>query len=123
MRRKHLQAREAVQSALEDQMLQGDGGLERIADRVRQPSIALETLGKFRRALRMHEQHGPKLFGLGPDRMKFGIGKILSQHATADRGTTQTLFLDCGLKLLHGEVRKLQAQRGKRAEPLRPGGA
>src|SRR6476469_8661378 len=110
MRRNDLESGEAIQSALEDQMLQGDRGVERIADRVRQPTIALETLGKLRRALRMDEQHRAELFGLGPDGMKFWVGKILSQHAAADRSPAQALLLDRGLKLLHRQVRILQRQ-------------
>ena len=76
-----------------------------------EPAIALETLGKLRRALRMDEQHRAELFGLGPDRMKFWVGKILAQHAAADRRASQALLLDRGLKLLHREVGILQRQR------------
>src|SRR4051794_36203799 len=104
MRGKHLQTREAVERPLEDQMLQGNGRVERIADRIRQPAIAFEALRKFRRALRMNEQDGAEFFGLGPNGMKFGIGKVLAEYAAADGGAPETLFLDCGLQLLHGEV-------------------
>ena len=120
MRGDDLQSGKAIERAFEDQVLQGDRGVERIADRVRQPAIALETLGKFRRALRMDEQDRAELFGLGPDRMEFGVGKILSQHAAADRGAAQALLLDRGLQLLHREVGKLQRQRGEGPEPIRP---
>jgi len=83
VRGQDFQAREAVQGSFEDQMLQGDAGVERIADRVRQPAIALEALGEFRRALRVDEENGAEFFGLGPYRMEFGIGKILSQRRRA----------------------------------------
>src|SRR5256885_8901710 len=53
--------------------------------------------------------------------MEFGIGKILSQHASADRGSAQALFLDRGLQLLHSKVWKLQGQRGESPKALRPG--
>src|SRR6266404_7808059 len=38
-----LQAGEAIERALEDQMLQGDRRIERIADGVREPAVALEA--------------------------------------------------------------------------------
>src|SRR6476469_3545727 len=110
MRGDDLQAGKAVERPLEDQVLQGNRGVERIADRIRQPAIALEALGEFRRALRMDEENGADFFGLGPDRMEFGIGKILSQHGAADGGAAQALLLDRGLKLLHRELRKLQSK-------------
>src|SRR5437868_5934144 len=53
--------------------------------------------------------------------MKFGIGKILPQHASADRGSAQALFLDRGLQLLHSEVWELQSQRGESPKALRHG--
>src|SRR5512133_1963636 len=94
MRGNDLESGKAIERSLEDQVLQGDRGIERIADGVRQPAIALETLGEFRRALRVNEQHRTEFFRLGPDRMKFRIRKILSQHAAADRGPAKTLLFD-----------------------------
>src|SRR5205814_2953076 len=102
-------------------MLQGNRGVERIADRVREPAVALKALRKFRRALRMYEQHGTELFGFGPNGMEFGIGKILSQYASADRGSAQALFLDRRLQLLHSELWKLQGERSESPKALRPG--
>src|SRR5229473_4419781 len=101
-----LQAGKAVECPFEDQVLQGNGGAERIADRIRQPAIAFETLGEFRCALRMDEENGAEFFGLGPYRVKSRIGEILSQHAGADGSATQALRLNRGLELLHREVRK-----------------
>src|SRR6202011_1493692 len=118
MRGDDLQARKAVEGPFKDQMLQGNGRVERIADRVRQPAIALEALGEFRRALRMDEQNGAEFFSLGPNGMEFGVGEILPQHAGADSGATQALLLDRGLELLHRKVRKLQSQRGESRKPL-----
>src|SRR3954467_12835631 len=77
MRGNDLEPGEAIERSLEDQVLQGDRGVERIADGVRQPAIALETLGEFRCALRMDEQYRAEFFRLGPDGMEFRIGKIL----------------------------------------------
>ena len=37
----------------------------------------------------MDEQDGAEFFGLGPNRVEFGIGEILSQHAGADRGAAR----------------------------------
>ena len=110
MRGQDLQAGEAVERAFENQMLQRNRGIERIADRVRQPAVALEALGEFRRALRMDEQDGAELFGLGPDRMEFGVGEILARHAGADGGAAQPLLFDRRLQLLDREVGKLQRQ-------------
>src|SRR6266481_2462528 len=97
MRGDDLQAGKAVEGPFKDQVLQGNGRVERIADRIRQPAIALEPLGKLRRALRMDEENGAEFFGLGPYRVEFGVGEILSQHAGADGGATQSLLLDRGL--------------------------
>src|SRR5665213_572858 len=73
MGRNNLEARETIQRSLENQVLQGDGGVERISDRVRQPAVTLEALRQLRRALRMDEENRAKLFGLRPHRMKFLI--------------------------------------------------
>src|SRR3982074_941702 len=51
MRRADLEGRKAIERAFEDQVLQRDRGVERIADGVRQPAIALEARVQFRRAL------------------------------------------------------------------------
>src|SRR5438132_8791931 len=91
MRGNDLEPREAIERSLEDQVLQGDRGVERIADGVRQPAVALETLGEFRRTLRMDEQHRAEFFRLGPAGMEFRIGKILTQHATADRSPAKAM--------------------------------
>ncbi len=65
-----------VQPAFEDQLLQSDGGVRRIADGVGQPSVTFETLAQRWRALRMHIQRGTQLLGLGPEGVKAGIGKV-----------------------------------------------
>src|SRR5215218_6806537 len=105
-----LEPREAVERAFEDQMLQGDGGVERVTDGVRQPAIALEALGEFRRALRMDEEHRAELLCLGPDRMEFGIREVLSQHAATDRGAAQALLPNRSFQLLHRKIGKLQRE-------------
>src|ERR1700682_4997334 len=119
MRGNDLEAREVIERSLEDQMLQGNRGVQRIADGIRQPAIALEALGKLRRALRVDEQNRAELLSLGPDRMEFWIGKILAQHAGADRRAAQPLFLDRRFQLLHCEVGILQTERRKGRKALR----
>src|SRR5689334_8983475 len=122
MRGNDLEPGEAIERSLKDQVLQGDCSVERIADGVRQPAIALETLGELRRALRMDEQHRAEFLRLSPDRMEFRIGKILTQHAAADRGPAKALFLDRCFELLHCKIGKLQCQRSKGAKSLGTGG-
>ena len=85
--------------------------------------LPLKRLAELRRALRMDEQHGAELLGLGPDRMKLRIGEVLAQHAAADRGALQPLLLHRGLELLHREVGKLQRERGEGREAVRLRGA
>src|SRR3954452_22900372 len=62
MRGEDFQTSEAVERAFEDQMLQGNGGVERIADGVREPPVAFKALRKFRRALRMARHRAVRPF-------------------------------------------------------------
>jgi len=119
MRGQDLEAGKAVERALEDQMLERDGRVERIADGVCEPAIALETPRKIRRALRVNEQHRTELFRLCPDRMEAGFGEILAQHARSDGGAAQAQLLDCVLELLDRNIRMLQGERGKGGEAVR----
>src|SRR4051794_5711693 len=66
----------------------------------------------------MNEQHSPEFFGLGPDRVQFGIREFLSGDAAADRGAAQPLFFHRGFELLDGEIGELQRQRGESGEPV-----
>ena len=52
----HLEPREAVEGALEDQMRQRDRGLDGIGDGIGEPAVAGERLVEFGNALRMDEQ-------------------------------------------------------------------
>ena len=119
MRGQHLQAGEFVERTVEDQVLQRDGGGQRIADRVGQPAVALPPLVQFRHALRMNEQHGPQFFGLFPDRVEPGIGKFISRDRIADGGTFHPLLFHRGFKLFHRQGRILQRQRREGREPVR----
>src|SRR6516225_4273958 len=118
-RGENLQPREAVERALEDQVLQGDRGIERVTDGVREPAIALEALRELRRALRVDEQHRAEFFGLCPDGMEFRIGKLLARDAAADGGSAQAELLHGVFELLRGEVGILQGERSKGGEALR----
>ena len=62
----------------------------------------------------------PSSFRLGPDGMEFRIGKILTQHAAADRGPAKALFLDRRFELLRREIGILQCQGSEGGKPLGP---
>src|SRR6516225_11142628 len=110
MRGTDLEPGEAVERALEDQMRQRDRGFERVADRVGQEPAALEPAARLQLpgAERMQENQNSELFGLGPDRVEFGIGQFLAGNAAANPKPAQTQILDRVFKLLDGELRMLQ---------------
>src|SRR5262249_17423317 len=87
--RADLQPREAIERALEDQVRERDGRVERIADRVREPAVAPEAFGQVRRALRMNEDQDAELFGLGPEGMKLRIWELVAGDAGATGGAAQ----------------------------------
>src|SRR3982751_1368726 len=70
----YLKPRVLVECALEDQVLQGNRRIERIADRVRQPAVAFESFCELGRTLRMNEQNRPQFRRLRPYRMKLRVG-------------------------------------------------
>src|SRR5262249_53838726 len=115
MRGANLQAREAVKRALENQMRQSDRRFERVADRIGQQAAAGETAARlyFPRAERMQEDQDAELLGLGPDRVEFGIGELLSRDAAADRQAAQPQGLDRVFELLDGKLGVLQCDRRK----------
>ena len=76
VRRANLQAGEAVERAFIDQMRQRERGLERIADGVFEPAVALEPRCQLLGADRMDEDEDAELLALRPDRMKFRIGEL-----------------------------------------------
>src|SRR6187549_3964558 len=108
MRGDDLEAREAIKRPLENQVLQGDRGVQWIADGVGQPAIALEALGEFWRALRVDEEYCAEFFRFGPDGVELWVGKVLAQHAAADCGAPQILLPDSILQLLHCKIRILK---------------
>src|SRR5262244_847598 len=117
--RADLQPREAIERALEDQVRERDGRVERIADRVREPAVALEALGQVRRALRMDEDQYAELLGLGSEPVKLRVGELVAGDARAHGGAAQAELLHAFLELLHREVRELERDRGERDEALR----
>src|SRR5262249_11251819 len=108
-----------VERAFKNQMLERDRGVERIADGVRQPAIALEALRKLRRALRVNEKHRAELFGLRPDGVELWIGKILARDATADLGAPEAKLFHRIVELLHRQIGELQGKRRKGGKAFR----
>jgi hypothetical protein len=86
MGRAQLQAGKSVQCALEDQMGEGDGGFERIADDVGQQAVALEPFREIRDALGMEEDQDAKVLGLGPKRVKLMLGARVSGSSMEHEG-------------------------------------
>src|SRR5262245_2450568 len=113
MGRADLQARKAIQGPLESEVRQRDGGVEWIADGVGEPAVALQPRRQVRRALRMHEDQDAELLARGPERMKLRSGELGSCHAGPDGHAAHVERLDSMLKLLHGEVWKLQVDLAK----------
>src|SRR5262249_33373218 len=115
-----LEAGEAIERALEDQVREGDRGLERIADGVRQETVAAEPARALElgRALRMDEHKDAELFGLGPERMEPGVAELEAVHAAARSRAAEAVALDTVLKLLGRQVGMLQRDGGERDEPV-----
>src|SRR5215470_1374778 len=120
-----FEARELVESALEDEMRQGDSRLERIADDVAQISIALEPMAKLhggRVALRVNKNCSAQLLSLCPEWVEPWIADLIASNATADVCTAQAVLLDALLELLGCQVGKLERHRRERNEPVWMGG-
>ncbi len=80
----HFQARVLVEQAFEDEVLQRDRGVERIADHVGEPAVALEAARELRRALRVNEQRDAEFLRFRPHRMKLRLGEIHAEDAAAN---------------------------------------
>src|SRR6266853_4944075 len=120
-----LEAGKAVEGALEDQVRERDGGLERVADHVVEEPVALEAGGRvqLRGALRVDEHRHPELLGLGPERVELGIGDLLAVDAAPDGGPAQAVLLHALLELGRGEVGMLERHGGEGHEAIRVGRA
>src|SRR5205085_4363537 len=118
-----LQAREAVERALEDEVRERDRGLERVADGVIQPAAAGEAAPQLRRGAGMEEDQHPELLSLPPEWMERRVGELLAVDAGAERGAAQAELLHAILELLRREVGKLHGDRGEGDEAVRVLGA
>src|SRR6266581_388779 len=88
--RADLEAGEAVERSLEDQVRERDRGVERIADDVAQTAVASQPLLESRGSpLRMDENQAAELLRLRPERMKPGVGQLLACDVGADRAAAQ----------------------------------
>src|SRR6059036_743150 len=100
-------------------MRERDGGVQRVADRVRQPAVALEAPGEVWRALRMDEDQDAELLGLRPERVELRVGELVAGDARADGGAAEPELLHPVDELLHREVRKLERDRREGDETIR----
>src|SRR5205823_3192852 len=126
VRRADLETWELVERALEDQVRERDGGLERIADHVVEVAVALEPaleVGRGAGPLRVDEDHHAELLGLGPERVELRIADLRAVDAPADTGAAQPVLLDALLELLGGEVGVLERHRREGDEALGVRGA
>ena len=125
MRGADLQAGEAVERALEDQVRQRDRGLQRVADRVGQQAAAGQPAARFQlaRAQRVHEDQHAEFLALGPERMERGLAS--SSPATLPPTPTprKPSCLHRVFDLLGGEFGILQRGGGEGDEAIGVGGA
>src|SRR5262249_53325141 len=113
-----LEARKAVERALEDEVRKRERGLERVADGVLEAAVALEAALQLRGADRMDEHQHAELLGLLPERVELRIRELLPFDAAADAGAAQAELLHGVLELLRGEIGMLQRHRGERDESV-----
>src|SRR5436309_3443863 len=81
----------------EEQVRERDGRLERVADHVRQQTVALEPARQRLRcpcSLGMDEDEDAELLGLGPERVKLRVAQLLLVDAPADGSPAQPVHLD-----------------------------
>src|SRR6266851_778364 len=113
-----LESREAVERPFVDQMRERERGLERIADRIGEPAIAVQARLELLGADRMDEDKRTELLHLRPDGMEFRIGKLPPLDAAADRHAAQAELLDAVLDLLDREVGMLERHGGEGDEAV-----
>src|SRR4030095_11539666 len=116
-----LEPREPVEGALEDQVRERGGGLERVADHVVEEPITLEPAGRvqLRVALRMDEDQHPELLGLGPEGVELRVGDLLAVDAASDGRTTKVVLLHAVFQLGRGQIGMLQGDRREGHEAIR----
>ena len=125
MRGADLQAGEAVERALEDQVRQRDRGLQRVADGVGQQAAAAEPAAglQLARAERVHEDQHAELLALRPEGMEARVGQLLAGDAAADADAAEAELLDRVLDLLGGQLGMLQRGGREGDEAVGIGGA
>ena len=113
VRAAHLQVRELVEGAVEDQPRKEVRRLERVTDDVADVAARLprRVLDDVVGAARMHEDDDAQLVRLGPERIELRIRQRLAVDVAADRRAAQPELLDAVLELLRREVRELQRNR------------
>ena len=90
----------ALQHAVEDQVVQRDGGLERIADHVVEVE-ARQTLG-VREAVGVDDDEGAELLGLLPERGEGGVAELVAVDVSEDLHALEAELGDATLELLGG---------------------
>ena len=125
VRRADLEAGELIERALEDQVRERDGRLQRIADGVRQQPVARQAPARLelRRAQGMHEDQHAELLGLGPEGVELRIAQLLAVDAAADASAAQAVLLHALHELLGGEVGMLERDGGEGHEAVGVRGA
>src|SRR4051812_32142542 len=97
MHRENLQVRMALEHAVEDQVVQRDRGLERIADRVAERE-AREPFA-FGEAGWMEHDERVELLGLLPERLERGVGQLASGDVGEDLRALEAEPADAALEL------------------------
>ena len=106
----------ALQHAVEDQVVQRDGGLERIADHVVEVE-ARQALG-LGEAVGMDHHQRAELLGLLPERREGRIGQFLAGHVGQDLDALELELLHAALKLLGRLVAVAHRHAAERDQPV-----
>ncbi len=115
---KNLQVRMALEHAVEDEVVQRQRGLERVADDVVEIE-AREALA-LREAVRMQQHERAELLRLLPERRKGRIGQFAARHVGQNLHALELERLDAALELLGG-FRTVRHRHGaERDEAVRP---
>src|SRR5262249_45079822 len=90
-----LEARVAVERSFENEMREGDRGLERVADRVGEQTVAAEPPGslQLRRALRVDEHEHAELLDSGPEWIERRVAQLATVHAAPQTDAAQAISL------------------------------
>ena len=116
MHRENFQIGMAFEHAVEDQIMQRDGGFERIADHVveikpGQPFCVREAIG-------VNDDEGAKLFRLLPERRMDGIRKLAAGHVGEDFRSLHAELFHAALELVGGFRAVDHRHAAEREEPV-----